>query len=182
MSLPSALAVTFRPAAAWDALRAADPGWGATLARHVLPLSLLPAVAWPLGQAASGRLPLTFGGLGASFLATLALAVASVLVLAAGFFALSPAFAAPRHWGRSMAVAAYAATPVLLSGALLVMPVLVVASLAACVHGFALCYLGVQRLLDCPEPDAAFFVASAAMFALVASLALGGLCSAAGLI
>jgi hypothetical protein len=62
------------------------------------------------------------------------------------------------------------------------MPVLIAASVAACVHTCALCYLGVQRLLDCPEGDAAFFVAAAVMFWLVATLIAGGLCSAAGLI
>ena len=182
MALPFAITITFRPAAAWDAVRRKDPPWLSTLAGHVLPLALLPAGAWPIGQAWSGRLPFTFSGLGGSLLATVVLALASVLVFAAGLFVLSPAFGAPRHWGRAVAVAGYAATPVLLSGALLVMPVLVIASLAACVHSFALCYLGVQRLLGCPQADAAFFVAAATMFAVVASLLLGGLCSAAGLI
>jgi hypothetical protein len=179
---PSLLDVTFRPAHGWAALREADPGPGATFLRHVLPLSLLPALAWPVGQASSGRLPYALAALGGSFAATLGFVIASILALAAGLFVLSPAFAGPRHWGRSFAVAAYAATPILLSGALLFLPVLIIASLVAGLHSCALCYIGVQRMLGCREAEAASFVAAASMFALVASVLLGGLCSAAGLI
>lgn len=79
-------------------------------------------------------------------------------------------------------MAAYAATPVFLCGALLVMPLLVVASVAGFAHSLALAYLGLRELLGCRASDAAGFTAGALMFALVASLLLGGLCSAAGLI
>jgi hypothetical protein len=70
----------------------------------------------------------------------------------------------------------------LLVGGLLFIPGMIVASVASLVHCFALCYLGVQRLLGCRESEAAFFVAAAGMLSLVGSLLLGGLCSAAGLI
>jgi hypothetical protein len=115
-------------------------------------------------------------------MATLAFVLASVLLLALGFFVLSPAFTTGRNWSRSVAVAVYAATPVLLSGALLVLPVLVIAVLVCCLHSCVLCYGGVQAVLGCRESEAAFFVAAAAMFAVLASLVVGGLCSAAGLI
>jgi hypothetical protein len=118
----------------------------------------------------------------AAFLQTLALVLASLVLFAAGLYVLGPLFGARRVWRRAFALAAFASTPVLLTGALLVMPVLLIACLGACVHSFALCYGGVQQLLGCPEPDAAFFVAAACMFTLVGSLAAGALCSAAGLI
>jgi hypothetical protein len=180
--LPSPFDVTFRPTAAWVALRAADPSWTRSLLEQALPLALLPALAWPLGQASSGRLAGTFEALAASFLATLLFSLATILLFAAGLFVLSPFFEAPRHWGRCVALAAFSASPVLIVGALLVVPVLVVACVAACVHALALSYLGARHLLGCPESDAAFFVAAACMFALVSSMLLGGLCSAAGLI
>lgn len=180
--LPGALEITFRPAAAWDAIRAADPHWSRSLLAYALPLALLPAVAWPLGQACRGELALLPQAIARSFFSTLALALASIVVLAAAFYVLMPFFGAARRWAPALALAAFASTPVLLSGALLVLPALVVACVAACVHCFALCYLGAQRLLGCPESEAAFFVAAACMLALVGSLVLGGLCSAAGLI
>jgi hypothetical protein len=180
--LPSAIEITFRPNAAWEALRAADPPWIETVLRHALPLSLLPALAWPLGQAWSGGLPLMPAPLAASLVSTVLLTLASILVLAAAFYFLCPFFDMPRAWPRSVAVASFASTPVLLAGGLLVLPGMIVASVASLIHCFALCYLGAQRLLGCRESEAAFFVAAGGMLSVVGSLLLGGLCSAAGLI
>jgi Yip1-like protein len=174
--------MTFRPGAAWDALRAADPPWSASMLRHALPLSLLPGLAWPLGRVASGELPWSGGAVAASLISTVLLSLAAILVFAVAFYLLCPFFDMPRAWRRSVAVAAYASTPVLLVGGLLFIPGVIVASVASLVHCFALCYLGVQRLLGCRESEAAFFVAAAGMLSVVGSLLLGGLCSAAGLI
>jgi len=180
--LPGAIDITFRPDGAWRALRAADPSWIASLLRHALPLSLLPALAWPLGQAWSGELPWVPAAVVASLVSSVLLIFASILVLAAAFYLLCPFFDMPRAWPRSVAVAAFASTPVLLAGALLVIPGMIVASVASLIHSCALCYLGVQRVLGCRESEAAFFVAAACMLALVGGLLLGGLCSAVGLL
>lgn len=171
--------MTLRPSAAWDRLRAADPPWTVSLLRHALPLSLLPAVAWPLGQMWSGDLRMA---LATSVVSTIAFTLAAVIVFAAAFYVLSPAFDVPRAWGRCVALAAYASTPVLLAGALLVVPATVVVCVAALIHCCALCYLGAQQVLGCRESEAAFFIAAAAILSVVGSLILGGLCSAAGLI
>jgi hypothetical protein len=181
-TLPSLYEVIFRPATAWGPLLAVDPPWTTPLLRVALPLSVLPAFAWPIGQAASGDASWAPGAMAGSFVSTAVFAIATILLLAAGFYVLAGFFDLQRQWGRSVALAAYASSPVLLSGALLVMPVLVIACLVACLHCFALCYLGAQRLLGCSESDAAFYVAAAWMFMLVSSMLAAGLCSAAGLI
>ena len=180
--LPSAIDITFRPSRAWQALRAADPSSIESVLRHALPFSLLPALAWPLGQAGRGQLPLVPAALAASLLSNVLLTLASILVLVAAFYFLCPFFDMSRAWRRSVAVAAFASTPVLLVGALLVIPGMIVASVASLIHCFALCYLGAQGVLGCRESEAAFFVAAAGMLALVGGLLLGGLCSAIGLI
>ena len=154
----------------------------ASVLRHAPPLSLLPALALPLGRGASGELPWAAGAMAASILSTVLLSLAAILVFAVAFYLLCPFFDLPRARRRSVAVAAFASTPVLLVGGLLFIPGMIVASVASFVHCFALCYLGVQRLLGCRESEAAFFVAAAAMLSLIGSLLLGGLCSAAGLI
>jgi hypothetical protein len=135
-----------------------------------------------VGQALSGERGWSVAFLLASLLSTVGFALASIILLGIAFYLLSPFFVARKPWRACLAVAAFATTPVLLSGALLVLPVLIVASVAACIHCFALCYLGVQRVLGCRESEAAFFVAAACMLSLVGSLVLAGLCSAAGLI
>jgi hypothetical protein len=174
--LPSAIDITFRPTAAWDAIRAANPHWTNSLLRHALPLALLPAIAWPIGQSASGWMAVV------TFTTTLLFSLTSVLLLAAGAYVLAGFFEAARDWDRSVAVAAYASTPVLASWFLLLFPLFAVIPVVALLHGFALCYLGVQQVLECRESEAALLVAAAWVFSALGSLILGGLCSAAGVI
>jgi hypothetical protein len=144
-------------------VREARPGWGASLAVQVLPFSLLCAVAWPRAS-------------------TVLLSLAAVLMLALGFFVLAPWFGLQRSWDRSVAVAAYASTPVLISWFLLLFPLFAVIPVVALLHCFALCYLGVQEVLECRESEAALLVAAAWVFSAFGSMILGGLCSAAGVI
>jgi hypothetical protein len=113
---------------------------------------------------------------------TIVVLLAAVTILALALFVLAPWFEAARSWDRAMAVACYASTPVLLSWFLLLFPPFAVLPIVALLHCFALCYLGVQQLLDCRESEAAMFVAGAWVFSAVAGMLLGGLCSAAGLI
>jgi hypothetical protein len=144
-------------------VRAARPRWPVSLAVQVLPFALLCALAWP----------------GVS---TVLVALAAVLTLGLGFFLLAPWFEVARSWDRSLAVAAYASTPVLLSWCLLLYPPLMILPIVALLHCFALCYLGVQHVLECRESEAALFVAAAWIFSALGSMLLGGLCSAAGLL
>lgn len=144
-------------------MREARPGWGASLGVQVLPFALLCAVAWPRAS-------------------TVLLSLAAVLMLGLGFFVLAPWFGLQRSWDRSVAVAAYASTPVLVSWFLLLFPLFAVIPVVALLHCFALCYLGVQQVLDCRESEAALLVAAAWVFSGFGSMILGGLCSAAGVI
>jgi hypothetical protein len=71
---------------------------------------------------------------------------------------------------------------VLLSWVLLLYPPLMVLPVVALLHCFALCYVGVQRVLGCRESEAAMMVAAGWIFAGICGTLVGGLCSAAGLI
>lgn len=159
--LPS-VRIIYSPTQAWEAVRAARPGWTASLALQTLPFAVLAALAWP-------------------FFRTVALYLGAVAILALAFFVLSPWFGVARSWDRSMALAAYASTPVVLCGALLVFPMAAILAVPAFLHSFALCYLGAQQVLGCRESEAAMFVAMAWVLSSAASVLFGGLCSAAGL-
>jgi uncharacterized membrane protein len=160
--LPS-LSIIYRPDSVWRAVRAAPPRWYLSLLVQVLPFALLCAIAWPHAR-------------------TVALSLSAVVILGLGFFTLAPWFGAARSWDRSIAVAAYASTPVLLGWSLLLYPPLAVLAVVGLLHSFALCYLGVQRVLECRESEAALLVAAAWVFSTVSGMLLGGLCGAAGLI
>jgi hypothetical protein len=144
-------------------VRDTRPRWAASLGVQVLPFALLCALAWPA-------------------VSTVLVSVAAVGMLGLGFFLLAPWFGVARSWDGSVALAAYASTPVLLSWFLLLFPPFAVLPIIALIHCFALCYLGAQQLLDCRESEAAMFVAGAWVFSAVGGMLLGGLCSAAGLI
>jgi len=144
-------------------VRAAVPRWPVSLAVQVLPSALLCALAWPR-------------------VSTVLISLAAVTTLGIAFFVLAPVFGVARSWDRSVAVAAYASTPVLLSWFLLLYPLLMILPIVALLHCFALCYLGVQQVLDCRESEAAMFVAAAWVFSTVSSMLVGGLFSAAGLL
>jgi hypothetical protein len=144
-------------------VRAARPRWLVSLAVQVLPFALLCALAWPR-------------------VSTVFVSLAAVAMLGLGFFVLAPVFGIARSWDRSLAVAAYASTPVLLSWFLLLYPPFIVLPIVGLLHCFALCYLGVQQVLECKESEAALFVAAAWVFSGIGSMLLGALCGAAGLL
>ena len=144
-------------------MRAARPRWVVSLAVQVLPFALLCALAWPR-------------------VSTVFVSLAAVAMLGLGFFVLAPVFGIARSWDRSLAVAAYASTPVLLSWFLLLYPPFIVLPIVGLLHCFALCYLGVQQVLECKESEAALFVAAAWVFSGIGSMLLGALCGAAGLL
>jgi hypothetical protein len=178
--VPRFLRILLRPEATWREIRAADPSAMHVFSRHVLPLVLLPSIAWPIGRALEESAAQE--GIVAAFIATFLLSIACVLLGACGTYLLAPIFSAERSWRRACAVAAYSATPVLLCGALLFLPLLVIASVGGFLYGLALCAGGLRLLLDCKESETAGYVASVAVFLGVTSMALGALCSAIGLI
>ena len=178
--LPRFLGILIAPTATWRVLRAADPSWAQSLLGYALPLALLPSVAWPLGQSFAGAAPALAGpaAIALGFATTLLLTVACTVLLALGIYLLSGFFGVARSWNRATAVAAYSSTPVLLCGALLVVPLLVIASVGGFLYGLALCSIGLKAMLGCREEDAAAFVAGAGFFLGASSMALGALCSA----
>jgi hypothetical protein len=179
--VPTFLSILFRPEITWRAIRAADPSVSRTFLTHAVPLSFLPSIAWPIGRALAGVAP-SGSEIAVSFLSTLLLTLACVLLLASGIYLFATFFGARRNWRRSVAVSAYAATPVLLCGGFLVVPLLVIASVGGFLYGLGLCATGMRAMLDCKEGQAAAYVAAAGGFFGVSSMLLGALCSAAGLI
>jgi len=179
--LRTIVGIVLRPSGSWATLRTATPRWTRSLLAHALPLALLPAIAWPVGQSLVADSGISgWPGIAGGFVATLLLTLACLLLTAAAIHVLAPFFGVPRHWDRAVAVAVHASTPVLLCGALLFVPVLVVASVAALIHALVLCSLGLRIVMGCKEEDCPAFVACIAMLSGAAAMGLGALCSAIG--
>jgi hypothetical protein len=179
--VPTFLSILFRPEITWRAIRAADPSVSRTFLTHAVPLSFLPSIAWAIGRALAGVAP-SGSEIAVSFTSTFLLTQACVLLLAAGIYLFATFFGATRNWRRSVAVSAFAATPVLLCGGLLFVPLFVIASVGGFLYGLGLCATGMKAMLDCPETQTAAYIATSGAFFGVSSMALGALCGAIGLI
>lgn len=153
------------------------------LARFVLPLACIPAVSWCLGLLLSGEdalegiLQIVHRGV-VVYVGSLL----SIYLLTASLYLLAPLFSRRRTWGKSFQVAAYSSAPVMLSGVLLVLPMLSFATLLAVCHSFYLQYVGVNRVLGVKEGEAAEYVALVAVLLVVSSTLLGALASWVGIV
>lgn len=167
-------------------MRAENRPWWSVLLGYVLPLSFLPGVGWAIGLTGSGGFPANAGPVGSTFAGsvglTVSISVLCVVLLALVFYLLAPMYGAERHWDRAVSVAAYGTTPVLLSGVLLVVPMLMMASMIALLHGFLLYYLGLQAVIGCKQSAAAEYLALSSMLAAVASGVLGAAGGALGIL
>ena len=135
---------------------------------HALTLSIIPAAA-SFVMARNSDLEVPHNAVLATYLASLL----TIFTVAAAFWVLVRLDSREAPLARCMQVAAYGATPVLLSSVVLFTPVLVLVCLITLPYVFYLYYLGVQELLRVPAREAAQFVAIALVAAFVAS-SLGG--------
>ena len=114
------------PDAEWDAVKTACPSVAVVLYTHAIPLSLLPAVGWGIGtfcfSATVSGDPVSAVQFGAG---TFLLCLISIGLYALACNLILPLYGGVRDWRRAYAVAAYASTPVLVTGVLLVLPVLI---------------------------------------------------------
>jgi hypothetical protein len=182
-ALRRALRLLLKPTAEWQAIADEGPGDRRLLLGYVVPLSLLPALAWMAGltmfpqeivllEAELARYTPAFVLRAGAV--TFVASVASVAGLAAAFYALAPMYGSSRDWARAWAVAAYGSTPLFVGGILLVKPVLVgfVVLLALFQAGF-LYVLGLQTLGLVRPRQATECVAVALLLLVVASGVVG---------
>ena len=178
--------IVVRPRSEWDVIRSENRPWWSVLSGHVLPLAFLPAVGWAIGLTLTGKMPTDAGSVGSTFagsvVLTVLLSLLCVVLLALALYLLAPMYDVERHWDRTVTVAAYGTTPVLLAGVLLVMPIMVIASTVAMLHNFVLYYVGLQRVMGCRQSAAAEYLALSCLLAAIASGILGAVGGALGVI
>jgi hypothetical protein len=182
--------IVFRPAAEWESIAREPSGVATMLFGYVMPLALIPAAATAIGmtffgtdwdavqgyRVGSGRaLHIALG----NYL----LVVASVVMLAAILRLLGKTPGRPRPTYRQcVEIAAYGATPLLLAGALLFLPMLVTGTLVAAMHSLYVLSGGIRRILGIAPSDSAMLVGISVIAMVVASMALGAVVAALGLI
>jgi hypothetical protein len=176
------------PLEEWDRIAGERTSVDALLRRVILPFSLLAPTATVIGmnlfdrtwdplrgyQVPSDRI---FSAGATTYFGT----VGSILVLAGIFAVIAPMYGAKRDYRAALKVAAYGALPVLLAGATLIVPVMVILGVVACCHTLYLYWLGVERVLEVGQGDRAEFVGIAMVLLVMVSVLAGGLAGALGL-
>jgi hypothetical protein len=176
-----ALQIVFHPDPAWRQVVRENEGVGPLFVQYVLPLSLLPALAWTIGRMLAQRPEVISSALlagGDPLRSGLVTALFSCLTpfLIAGLIRVVMSLGARRADYRSAyRVAAYAMTPLWLVGALVVTPTLMVAAAAAILHSLYLMTRGLEIVLGVDESTSAEFTAIVVMATNLALLPVGWL-------
>lgn len=182
------LALLLTPTEAWDEIAQETSSVDLLIRRYIVPLALLAPVATVVGMKtfdaswspAHGYLvpPEAIWSAGAT---TLFASIVSIFVLAGIFVLIAPMYGSSRHYPSALKVATYGAVPVLVAGALLFLPVMVMVSVVALCHTLFLYSIGVRRVLGVPENARTEFIGvSLTMLGGVSSI-LGAALSSAGL-
>ncbi len=188
-TLQRLLELLLRPAAAWERIAAAPEGVDALLRRVILPYALLAPIATGIGMSVfDARWDPLHGYLVAPdrIFATAATTyftiVASILVLAAIFVRVAPAFGASASYRAALNVAAFGALPVLVAGATMLLPVMAIVGLLALCHTLFLYWLGARHVLGVAAGDLSEFVGISLLLLSAISVIAGAAASSIGLL
>jgi hypothetical protein len=175
--------ICLTPATEWPVIAAEQTPVATLLGGYVAPLAAIGAVAGLIGGSLIGftvpfggtyRVPLMAGVAGAVF--TFVMAIVGVFILSLVINALAPTFNGQQNSGQALKVAVYSYTPAWVAGALHVVPPLGVLAIFAALYGLYLLYLGLPRLMHCPDDKALPYTAVVVVCAIV----LGFVTSAVG--
>ena len=182
--------IIFRPKAEWSIISGESTTVGGLLFRYIIPLCLVPTLATVVGMtffdvgwnpvhgyALPKRGALVTGAGNFLFL------VASIFLLAFIFHSLATGEKQARStYANALKVATYGAIPVLLAGAFLVLPVMVMLVIVAAVHSLALFNSGLKGVLLVSETESPMLLGMAIVLLSVASMVIGAVAAAFGLI
>lgn len=168
------------PNEAWEEIASEPASVDRLTGRYIVPLALLAPAATVVGMLnfdaswdpAHGYL-VPADAIWSAGVTTLFASIASIFVLAGIFVAIAPMYGSSRDYASALKVATYGAVPVLVAGALLVLPVMVMVSVVALCYTLYLYWIGVRRVLAVPEDARTEFIG-------ISLTMLGGLSSLFG--
>jgi hypothetical protein len=176
------------PADEWDAIAREQIGVDTLIRGYIVPLSLLAPIATITGMHTfdaswdprAGYLVATEDIFPAG-MTTLFGTIASIFLLAGIFRMIAPMYGSSRSYVAALKVATFGAIPVLLAGATLLIPAMVIVSVVALCHTFYLYWLGVGRVLEVEAGAQSEFVGISMTLLGGMSTLLGGLASSLGI-
>lgn len=178
----------FHPRAEWDEIARETIRVDTLVRSYILPLSLIPPIATVIGMktfdaswnpAAGYQVP--SDEIYAAGVATLFGSIGSIFLLAAIFRLIAPMYGSSRDFVAALKVATFGAIPVLVAGAVLIVPVLVIVSVVALCHTLYLYWLGAHHVLGVEAGAQAEFIGVSMTMLGGASALLGAGASSLGL-
>jgi hypothetical protein len=177
--------ICLTPGAEWPVIAQETTPTTTLITGYVMPLAAIGAAAGLIGGSLVGvslpfigryRVPMTSGIAAAVF--AFAMAIVGVFILSLIINALAPTFGAEKNNAQALKVAVYSYTPAWLAGAFQILPALGILGLLAGCYGLYLLYLGLPRVMKCPQEKAMGYTAVVVVCAIVLTVvtgAIGGL-------
>ncbi|HKB12546.1 MAG TPA: Yip1 family protein, partial [Vicinamibacterales bacterium] len=183
--------ICLSPSTEWAVIAEEQTPAASLIAGYVAPLAAIGAVAGIIGGSLVGisvpfggtyRVPLTIGIASAVF--TFVMAVVGVLILSFIINALAPTFGGQQNSSQALKVAVYSYTPAWIAGALHIVPLLGALGIVAALYGLYLLYLGLPRVMKCPDDKSIAYTAVVVVCAIVLAFvttAVGAVVAGAGM-
>ena len=172
--------ICLSPATEWEVIAGESTAAGSLISGYVVPLVAIGAIAGFIGGSIIGRtipfigtyrVGMTAGVVGAVF--AFVMAIIGVAILSFIINALAPTFGAQQNSMQAMKVAVYSYTPGWVAGVLQIFPLLGILALFGALYGIYLMYLGLPKLMKCPQEKTVGYTAVVVVCAIVLSVVIG---------
>jgi hypothetical protein len=144
--------IIMTPKTEWLVIVAEEPNTAEILKDYVLPLALIPAIAYIIGFGVIGR------GMMSSFSWGIAMGLIQFILAFVGVYLsayviayMAPRFGSQQDMGRAVQLVAYSYTPAWVAGILSLVPALGVLVFVAGLYGLYLMYLGLPQMMKTPQ-------------------------------
>jgi hypothetical protein len=184
--------ICLTPNTEWPVIAAEPTSPGTLVTGYVVPLAAIGAIAGFIGGSIIGHTLPYLGTYRTPFFSGLVLAlfvfcmaIVSVFVVSLVINALAPTFGGEQNSTQALKLAVYSYTPAWIAGVLRIVPLLGIFAIVAALYGLYLLYLGLPRLMKCPQDKAAAYTAVVVVCAIIVSVvitAVGGVIAGAGVI
>lgn len=170
--LQHSLGLLFRPQEEWQAIANDKDSMTGTILFHLMPMALLPAIAWFYGATAVGwkivtdePIRMTVGSVAPIAILFWLGMIGGTLFIGGLMHWMATTYGATPSPARSVRLATYTATPLFIAGLAGFFPILwldMLLGVAAGCYTIYLLYLGIPRMMDIPE-ERGYLFASAAL-------------------
>src|SRR5262252_1828608 len=150
--------ICLAPTKEWEGIEGESTPAANLVGSYVAPLVAIGAIAGFIGGSIIGRtipfigtyrVGIVPGVIGAVFV--FVMGIIGVAIVSLVINALAPTFGAQPDGRQAMKLAAYSYTPAWLAGVLQILPFVGILGLVAALYGIYLMYLGMPRLMKCPQ-------------------------------